>query len=326
MKRVLLLGGSQFMGRMLVEQILESNQYDLTIFNRGKTNADLFPEVKRIIGDRETDEIQKIYGQDWDIVIDFSAYHPNSFEKMLDTMEGRMGRYIFISTVSAYESIPNVLNDETTPTLSCSTEQKSDPKITAENYGAKKAEMERMLFRKTGIDSITLRPCIVYGPYDHTDRFYYWMYRVFSQDRFLLPEADSDKMNMTYVSDMVNICRKAMEIKEHRTVYNTTTHEPNTIEEKVSVIQQIMQKSNEWIRLPGAEITEKLGRTPIWTGTDQYCYDHSKVVSDFGLEFRSFETSIQEYFDFLQSHSEWQEGSVGPRATAEQSWIQELIN
>ncbi|MEO1436431.1 MAG: NAD-dependent epimerase/dehydratase family protein [Bacteroidota bacterium] len=326
MKRVLFLGGSQFMGRMLVEQLIESNQYDLTLFNRGKTNRNLFPDVQRLIGDRETDDIEQVFGTDWDIVVDFSAYHPNSFERLVNGLKGRVGRYVFISTVSAYEVIPGVLKDEQAPTLACTEEQRNDPKVTAENYGSKKAEMERFLFAQDDLDSITLRPCLVYGPYDHTDRFYYWMYRVFTQDRFLLPETSADKMNLTYVKDMVNICRKAMEIEQHRKVYNTTTHDPNTLEDKVAVIQEVLQKSNEWIRVPGSEIMEKLGPLAAWTGDDSYCFDHSHVVGDFGMEFMSFEDSIHDYYKYLNLQGNWQEGNYGPRVSDEQAWIMEMLS
>ncbi|MEM6722632.1 MAG: NAD-dependent epimerase/dehydratase family protein [Bacteroidota bacterium] len=325
MKRVLFLGGSQFMGRMLVEQLIESEQYDLTLFNRGKTNGDLFPDVKRLIGDRETDDIEQVFGTDWDIVVDFSAYHPNSFERLVNGLKGHVGRYVFISTVSAYEVIPGVLKDENAPTLSCSEEQRNDPKVTAENYGSKKAEMERFLFTQDDLDSLTLRPCLVYGPYDHTDRFYYWMYRVFTQERYLLPEIGADQMNLTYVKDMVNICRKAMEVETHQKVYNTTTHHPNTLEDKIAVIQEVMQKSNEWIRVPGTEINENLGPLAAWTGDDAYCFDHTKVVEDLGIELMTFEESIQDYFEYLQQQKHWKEGSYGPRVAEEQAWINEWM-
>ncbi|MEM7103133.1 MAG: hypothetical protein AAF502_08395 [Bacteroidota bacterium] len=70
-KEILILGGSQFMGRMLVEQLLAEGKYEITLFNRGKTNPDLFPDVKRIIGDRETEDSRRILRKWWEAIIDF---------------------------------------------------------------------------------------------------------------------------------------------------------------------------------------------------------------------------------------------------------------
>ena len=78
MKKLLILGGTNFIGRYLTERLLESSNYKITLFNRGCTNSHLFPEVKRIFGDRHTKDIRLLGNEKWDVVIDISCYFPNS--------------------------------------------------------------------------------------------------------------------------------------------------------------------------------------------------------------------------------------------------------
>ena len=77
MKSVLILGGTLFIGRCLVEKLVAEEDLEITLFNRGKTNPDLFPETQKIIGDRETSDIDQILERDWDFIIDISCYNPN---------------------------------------------------------------------------------------------------------------------------------------------------------------------------------------------------------------------------------------------------------
>ena len=103
MKKILILGGTMFVGRTLTERLVASGKYDVTLFNRGKSNAGLFEGVKQIHGDRETADIEQICNQYWHCIIDFSGYYPVTFEKLLNGLKGKVGRYIFISTVSVFD-------------------------------------------------------------------------------------------------------------------------------------------------------------------------------------------------------------------------------
>jgi 2'-hydroxyisoflavone reductase len=172
MKKILILGGTNFVGRSLTERLVASGNYDVTLFNRGKTNAELFKGVKQIHGDRETADIEKIYNRRWDCIIDFSGYYPVTFEKLLKGIEGNVGRYIFISTVSVFDvaKYEGQLITEQFATQACSDAQKVSPLMDA--YGEKKAEMERILLQQQGLDKIIFRPGFIYGKYDYTGRFY----------------------------------------------------------------------------------------------------------------------------------------------------------
>ena len=236
------------MGRSLTEQLTASGNYDVTLFNRGKSNAELFKEVKQIHGNRETEDVEKVYNQYWDCIIDFSAYYPNTFEKFLNGIKGKVGRYIFISTVSVYdiEKYAGQLITEQFETLACSEEQKSSKLPDA--YGEKKAEMERLLLAHKEFDKIIFRPSYIYGKYDYTERFYYWLYRVQHCDKFLLPDGGQPKqLSLSNADDLTQALLQAVEIKNHSTIYNTISTPSITIRELVTVASKAYGKQPEII-------------------------------------------------------------------------------
>src|SRR5207249_4696314 len=136
------------------------------------TNNSLFPDLKRIIGDRETDDYLKISEQNWDVVVDFSGYYPLTFDKLLDSLRGKVKKYIFISTISVFD-IDKAIGEiiiEGHAILDCP-EEKMTSRL-PDGYGEKKAEMERMLLRHDDMEMVILRPSFIYGRYDWTDRLY----------------------------------------------------------------------------------------------------------------------------------------------------------
>ena len=173
MKKILVLGGTMFVGRALVEKLRLMPEYEITLFNRGKSNADLFADVNQLHGNRETDDILQVCKQHWDCVIDFSGYYPVTFEKLLNDLKGKVGRYIFISTISVYDlaKFADRPITEADEIHGCTEEQKISKLPDA--YGEKKAEMERILHAQDWLDKIILRPSFIYGKYDWTERFYY---------------------------------------------------------------------------------------------------------------------------------------------------------
>ena len=161
-KKILIIGGTAFVGRVLLEHLLQLGGYEITLFNRGKTNAGLFSGVAQIHGNRETDDIKLLANKNWDVVIDFCGYYPLSLQKIVDTLRGRIGRYIFVSTGSVYdlEQIGEQTITEDSLLYTCSDAEKTDHSM--ETYGKRKVACEQVLLdAKADIDPIILRPGVI---------------------------------------------------------------------------------------------------------------------------------------------------------------------
>jgi 2'-hydroxyisoflavone reductase len=180
--RVLVLGGTLFLGRHLVEAALERG-HELTLFNRGRTNPELFPEVERLRGDRESD-LSALEGRRWDATIDVHGRMPRVVRPVAELLAGAVEHFTFVSSISVYEEPLPVGQDESFPT-------KEFPEGTDEddigNYGKCKAECERIVERLFAGRAFVPRPGLIVGPHDPTDRFTYWPRRVAAGGEVLAP-------------------------------------------------------------------------------------------------------------------------------------------
>lgn len=207
--KVLVLGGTQFIGRHVVEKLIQAN-HDVTLLNRGKTSPELFPSTTLIKADRESSELKnsKDLQQDWDAVIDLCAYYPKDVSNLLEILKGRAGRYLLCSTVSAYVASsmdgPTSIINEESPLRTCTEQEALDTSMAT--YGQRKAECERVAIKQqaSGVPTIVIRPSIVYGAYDHTDRFAYWIWRSSQEKPFLLPDDGLTITRRTYAPDLAS--------------------------------------------------------------------------------------------------------------------------
>lgn len=301
MKSVLILGGTQFIGRNLVERLLASGEWDITLFNRQRTQPDLFPQVKRIKGDRETADVEQLGNAHWDCVIDLSCYYPDSLQSLLSVLQGRVKRFVFVSTLSVFRLDEHTAEglDEALETMPCDSAQRSDRSVMT--YGNRKAECERVLQQIDWLDKVILRPSLVYGRYDHTDRFYYWLYRAHRKLPIHLPDNGADKITLTYVGDLVESIVKAMTVRKHSTLYHVTTHEPLSLSALVDAIDRTAEKvavdSTKLMSngvMPGQNI-------PLWFNTS-FIVSNDKIKKEWSLPFTPLDASIAEtarYYEAL---------------------------
>lgn len=326
---VLILGGTGFVGRILTENLLKSNN-KITLFNRGKRNPGIFPDAEHFYGDRETEDIKQITSGSWDVVVDFSCMQPDNLNHILSLLEGKIERYIFISTASVYPlGEPSELKiplSEDTEILPCSVEQrKTKDVITA--YGNKKAECERILLEKGWFDTIIFRPGLIYGKYDPSDRFYYWLYRAKTQNEILIPENGKSKSTNTFSEDLAKIIQEAISIKKFRKVYNAVTHPPVSLKEIVETASHIMGTTPTFINAPlnflrENKITEWMD-LPVWINDFDLVLDNTSLLSDFKAKPCTFEGSVSRTIDYYDS-SGWKEGNYGLRAERERELIEKL--
>jgi 2'-hydroxyisoflavone reductase len=181
--RILILGGSVFLGRTLVEAALRGG-HQITLFNRGQTNPGLFPEVERLVGDRKVD-LSALDGRDWEAVIDTCGYLPAVVGRAARALAGSVEHYTFISSESVYASPVQPGSDESAPVGVLADE--SVEEITGETYGPLKALCERAVEAALPGRALVVRPGLIVGPYDASDRFTYWPYRVAQGGGVLAP-------------------------------------------------------------------------------------------------------------------------------------------
>jgi len=171
---ILFLGGTGFLGPHTVQPALD-HKHTVTLFNRGKTNPGLFPDVEKLQGDRRKD-LGVLKDRKWDAVVDTSAYFPKDVTTAMDVLAANVKQYVFISTISVYASTAQPGMDETA-TLG----ELKDPdtkQITGETYGPLKAACEREAERRMPGKVTNIRPGLIVGPGDPTDRFTYWPERI----------------------------------------------------------------------------------------------------------------------------------------------------
>lgn len=311
MKKTLILGGTLFVGRNLTEQLLsKTNQYDVTLFHRGKSNPDLFPEIKKIQGDRKTDDIKKIANQNWDVIIDMCGYYPNNIDTMLDALKGRVGRYVFVSTSSHLqideENTTEPINEDL-PLVECSKEQRDDPDVN-KTYNEKKAECERVIESKHWLDSIIIRPALIVGQYDYSDRLYYWFYKMHTQQKILIPNLGKELSAFSDVRDLATILVKSIEVNNNYRIYNAGSYN-TSIRAFLDCIKANSKNETEYICGPPdflkANKVEPWFGLPLWVENNAFQLDNSRIEKNFEMTFRTVEDTTQHLLDYYGNVLKW---------------------
>ncbi len=190
--RILVVGGTQFIGRHVVDHLLARGD-EVTLFHRGLTNPDLFPEADHRLGDRNVDLAALLRGE-WDATFDPSAYVPRQVRALASALGGRGGRYVHVSSVSAYAEVTTPGGSEELALAEL--DDRETEVVDETTYGALKALCELASHDAFGEGSdhpwppvpvSIVRPTYVVGPYDHTGRFTWWMKRLARGGRVLAP-------------------------------------------------------------------------------------------------------------------------------------------
>ena len=206
--QILLLGGTKFVGRSYVEEALAAG-HELTLFNRGLTGPELFPDVEQIRGDRDV-SLVPLAGRSWDVVFDASCYLPRHARLAAVTLADSVEHYTFVSSLSAYadETMPD--QDESAPLAELVDQTSED---VGQHYGALKVASEREIQRVFGDRALILRPGFIGGPYDQVDRMPWWLRRLARGGEVLVPGEPTDRVQ---VIDARDIAAFALELGSRR--------------------------------------------------------------------------------------------------------------
>jgi nucleoside-diphosphate-sugar epimerase len=187
------------LGRAVVEDAL-ARGHAVTLFNRGQTNPELFPEAEHITGDRDGG-LEALAGRSWDAVVDTCGYFPRIVRASAEALADSVRTYVFISTVSVYADLSKPV-DESSPlgTIEDETVEEFGPEF--ENYGPLKALCEQAVLDVYGDRALIVRPGFIVGPYDPTDRFTYWPVRVARGGTMLAPGPPERPLQFVDVRDL----------------------------------------------------------------------------------------------------------------------------
>jgi 2'-hydroxyisoflavone reductase len=199
--RILIIGGTAFVGRHITEAALAAG-HDVTVFNRGRRHPGLFPQATHLVGDRNTD-LSALTAGEWDATIDVCAYFPRQVRELWSALDGRGGHQIYISSTSAYRTpvAPGFTEDAPLAEL----DDPDTEEITDETYGGLKALCERAATELYGPANTTVvRPTYVIGPHDLSYRFTWWVERLARGGTVLAPGDPADPIQVIDARDLAS--------------------------------------------------------------------------------------------------------------------------
>jgi 2'-hydroxyisoflavone reductase len=208
--RILILGGTRFIGVHMTALALKHG-HSVTFFNRGRTNPGLFPQVERITGDRNGD-IDGLKGRQWDVVIDNSGYVPRQVRATAELLAPNVKQYLFVSSVSVY---PNFSEARSESSPLARIDDETTEKVDGSTYGALKALCEKAAETAMPGRTTVLRPGLIVGPKDNTDRFTYWPARAARGGEFMAPGKLSHRIQIIDARDLAAFTLRMLE--ERRT-------------------------------------------------------------------------------------------------------------
>jgi 2'-hydroxyisoflavone reductase len=233
--KVLILGGTKFLGRHLTESALKAG-HEVTLFNRGKTNPGLFPNVENLTGDRDND-LSSLKGRTWDVVVDTSGYIPRAVKATAELLADSVEHYTFISTISVYSDTTIYGMDENGPLATIDDETRED--VTGETYGALKVLCERAAEAAMPGRVLNVRSGLIVGPHDPTDRFTYWPVRVAMGGEVLAPGKPEMAVQFIDARDQTDWIIRMAEARKTGTFNVTGPAQPLTMSELLETAKAV---------------------------------------------------------------------------------------
>jgi 2'-hydroxyisoflavone reductase len=316
--RILVLGGTQFLGRHAVDAAL-ARGHRVTLFNRGQTRPDLFPDVEKLRGDRDGD-LSALTGRDFDAVVDTSGYVPRLVAQTLDAL-GDIGHYTFVSSISVYADL------STPPTESTPLAELKEPtEEWREAYGELKVLCENVV-RENVPGAFIPRPGLIVGPWDPTGRFTYWPQRFANGGRVLAPAPPEAPVQIVDVRDLSSWIVESIESGLAGT-YNAVC--PTlTMKHVLDTCRAVAASDAEvvWVA-PGFLVTHEVGpwmELPLWIGDEEDDSFMRAPVSralEAGLRIRPLAETVHDTLEWVRSG----EAPIEPPAGLDREKEQQVLD
>jgi 2'-hydroxyisoflavone reductase len=298
--KILVLGGTGYIGPHLVSHAI-ARGHSVTLFNRGRTRPGLFPEAEQLLGDRNApDGHAALAGRSWDVVFDLPTTNPQWVVNAAAALKGNVAQYVYVSSTAAYKDFTRSFPDETHPTQEPA--PISGPDAANAPYGNKKVRCEQLVQAAFGAGATIVRPGLIVGPGDLTDRFTYWPVRIEKGGEILAPGQLDDPAQWIDVRDLTEWM---VRLAEQRTggVFNAVG--PRTvcgIGELLYGIKACYANDAQFTWVPQAFLaTHKVrswGDMPVWSytgaSTVAFCTSVIEKAVAAGLTFRPLATTVRD--------------------------------
>ena len=338
--KLLIIGGTRFIGRHLVTAAL-ARDHEVTLFNRGNYSAE--PAVETIHGDRHNDsDLAKLRGRRWDVAVDTCGHLPRSVRAAAEMLSGSVDRYIFISSQNAYASVSVPGVDETFPRATLTTEQLDQANAIDTSgqpsygalYGGLKALSEQAAEEVMPDRVLLIRPGLIVGPYDYTDRFTYWVARVARGGEVLAPGRPE---RFVQFIDARDLCEWIVSMVEQKA---TGIYNANCAPEKLtmqSVLEACKVVSNSDATFTWAsedfllqENVSAWSDMPLWLPEEAaphlkgFMFINCDKAIASGLRFRPLSETIRDTLTWYQATRFNQELKAGITSDREQALLRNL--
>ncbi len=304
--RILILGGTGFIGPHEVRYAMQRG-HKVTLFNRGKTNPGLFPDVEKLEGDRAVGNYASLKGHEWDVVIDNPTTIPRWVRQAGEALKGHVKQYVFISTISVYEKSDQPGADESAAVATTTEPESEDAR---KYYGALKAISEKEAEKAFPGRTTVIRPGLIVGPGDLTDRFTYWPARIDKGGEVLAPGDPTDAVQIIDARDLAEWTIRACEENIYG-VYNATgPRSPLTISEMLGGIRAVTTSDAHltWVDAPFLEENKvrPWSDMPVWIpgrGGEYAGFARRNIDKAIakGLTFRPLALTAKDTLDFYNS-------------------------
>jgi 2'-hydroxyisoflavone reductase len=312
--KLLILGGTVFLGRHLVEAA-RARGHEVTLFNRGQHNPELFPDVEKLRGDRKED-LAALAGRKWDAVIDPSGYVPRVVRASAELLGPNVDHYTFISSLSVYAENHLIGVDESGKVATIEDEMTEE--VTGESYGALKALCEQAAEAAMPGRVLNLRPGLIVGRYDPTDRFTYWPYRVALGGETLAPERPDYAVQVIDARDLAEWNIRMVEAGKTG-VYNATGPDYRLALGTLLETAKAVSDSDAFFTWVSADFlaehnVQPWSEMPLWIPGEEYAGFHTisvqKAIDD-GLTFRPLADTIADTLAWVNARpadTQWRAG------------------
>jgi len=299
--QILILGGTRFLGRHLVEAALAQG-HEVTLFHRGQTNPDVFPQLEHIRGDR-TRDLAPLRARRWDIVLDTCGYTPRAVHEGAQQLADATEHYTFISTISVYRQ-PLASGTDETAAASILADHASREEVTLENYGELKVLCEGAVQEVFPGRSLIIRAGLLVGPYDPTDRFPYWIRRIAAGGDVVAPLPATRPVQFIHARDISDWIIRMVEGRRSG-VYNATgPARPLSMEALLTTIRETLGTASTLAWVPEGFLLEQgvspWADLPLWLPSAQNAFMEVSIERAFaaGLSVQPLEQTVREIHEW----------------------------